>query len=63
MYAFPDISHSSQGPNYLSMGLACHQLQKLPSSLAEFPRVPPSVLTSFPLVYEEEESLSFLEFS
>lgn len=62
MYAFSDISHSSQSPSYLSMGLACHQLQKLPSSLAEFPRVPPSILTSFPL-YEEEESLSSLEFS
>lgn len=52
-----------QGPNYLSMGLACHQLPKLPSSLAEFPRVPPSILTPFHLVSEEKKSLSFLEFS
>lgn len=59
MYAFPDISHSSQGPNYLSMGLVCHQLPKLPSSLAEFPRVPPSILTSFAPVSEEEESFVF----
>ena len=63
VYAFPDISHSFQGPNYLSVGLACHQLPKLPSSLAEFPRVPPSILTSFHLVLEEKKSLSFLEFS
>lgn len=62
IYAVSDISPYSQGPNYFSIWPACHQLLQLLSSLAEFPRMPPSILNSFPLVSEEKESSSFREF-
>lgn len=61
VFAVSDISRFSQGPNYLSIWPACHQLLQLPSNLAEFPRMPLSILNSFPLVSGEKESFSFCE--